>query len=132
MNGGGILRRIRTGGLLLALFALTFKAMLPPGFMLETSGSHVVMTICGGAEAVLDIASGAIDRGNGDAPVQSDAGAHCPFALMGAPALAEPASSAQAPNYAPAIQAAAVVDEAIGVHDATGPPLPARGPPITA
>ena len=132
MNGGGILQRIRTVGLLLALFALTFKAMLPPGFMLDTSGSHVVMTMCGGVEAVLDVTTGEIRHSKGDAPTQSDTGTHCPFALMGAPTLVEPTASAQAPIYAPAIQAAAIVDEAIGVHDATGPPLPARGPPITA
>lgn len=132
MNGGGILQRIRTVGLLLALFALTFKSMLPPGFMLDTSGSHIVMTMCGGGEAVLDITTGDISHDKGHTPAPSDVGEHCPFALMGAPTLAEPTSVAQAPVYAPAIQVAAVVEEAIGVHDATGPPLPARGPPITA
>ncbi|MBX3428388.1 MAG: hypothetical protein KF779_02275 [Hyphomonadaceae bacterium] len=132
MNGGGILQRIRAVGLLLALFALTFRAMLPPGFMLDTSGSQIVMTMCGGGEAVLDIATGEVNHGTDHSPVRPDVSQHCPFALMGAPTLVEPTSTAQPPIYAPPIRTGAVVAEATGVHDATGPPLPARGPPLTA
>ncbi|MBX3511762.1 MAG: hypothetical protein KF700_11220 [Hyphomonadaceae bacterium] len=130
MERGGILRRIRTAGLLLALFALTFKAMLPPGFMLDTSGDRLAITLCGGADVYIDASSGALSHKGGDAP--ADQGSqHCPFAFASAHLLEPPTVGIQAPGVAPSIQAAGVLVAAV-VDRAAGPPLPARGPPLQA
>ena len=130
MNRGSILQRIRTGGLLLALFALTFKAMLPPGFMLETGGDRIAITLCSGGEVSFDPATGEIEHEGGSAPADNAASQHCPFAFTSAQVLVAPAFEPQAPTPI-FIADAAPVRQAIGEHDATGPPLPARGPPIT-
>lgn len=130
MNRGGILQRMRTGGLLLALFALTFKAMLPPGFMLDAGGGRVAITLCSGAEMYLDRATGEISH-DGDTAPADDSSQHCPFAFATASALAPPVLLPEPPR--PALHTgAAPVRRVIGQHAPTGPPLPARGPPLSA
>jgi hypothetical protein len=131
MNGGGILQRLRTAGLTLALFALTFKALLPPGFMLDTSGDRVAITLCNGGAAFFDAATGEISHERDGAPSDNNS-QHCPFAVVGAPTLTDAVGVvAPASRFAIATNAAPV-RQAIGVRDATGPPLPARGPPFHA
>lgn len=131
MNGGGILQRLRTAGLTLALFALTFKALLPPGFMLDTSGDRVAITLCNGDAAFFDTATGEISHERDSAPADNTS-QHCPFAVVGAPTLTD-AVGVAAPASRPAIATdAAPARQAVGVRDATGPPLPARGPPLHA
>ncbi|ANP45739.1 hypothetical protein ATE48_07310 [Candidatus Viadribacter manganicus] len=113
-------------GLLLALFALTFKASLPPGFMLDASaGSQVAIVLCDGASAVLNL-------DHGSTPARDSTDQHCPFALGSAPALAEVQPYISAPATFASVDAASPIEAAVGVHQATGPPLPARGPPIQA
>jgi hypothetical protein len=129
MERGGILQRMRTAGLLLALFALSFKALLPPGFMLDTGGARIAITLCSGAAAIYDIKTGDIQHPGDPEPVDNSSGQHCGFALATAPALAE-TTAEPAPAFAYAIDAASAPLRALlGQHDATGPPLPARGPP---
>jgi hypothetical protein len=131
MNGGGILQRLRTAGLTLALFALTFKALLPPGFMLDTSGDRVAITLCNGGAAFFDAKTGEISHERDGQP-SDETSQHCPFALVSAPTLSDTTMiAAPAPRFA-FIVSAAPVRQAIGVHEATGPPLPARGPPLHA
>lgn len=115
---------MRAAGILLALFALVFKAMLPPGFMLETGAGGVEITLCNGGSALLDL--------SGDGAPSGDVSQHCPFAFAATPALnAPPAATLIAPVFA-SLTISAPVRAAIGVHEHTGPPLPARGPPIQA
>ncbi|WP_135212889.1 DUF2946 family protein [Vitreimonas flagellata] len=131
MNGGGILRRLRTAGLTLALFALTFKALLPPGFMLDTSGERIAIALCNGGAAFFDTTTGEISHERDGAP-SDNTSQHCPFAFVGAPTLTDTVGAvAPASRFAIATNAAPA-RQAIGVHDATGPPLPARGPPLHA
>lgn len=131
MNGGGILQRLRTAGLTLALFALTFKALLPPGFMLDTSGDRVAITLCNGGAAFFDAATGEISHERDGTP-NDETSQHCPFALVSAPTLSDTTAVATpAPRFA-IVANAAPARQAIGERDATGPPLPARGPPLHA
>lgn len=130
MDRCGILQRMRTAGLLLALFALTFKAMLPPGFMLDTSGERLAITLCSGADVYIDAATGNISHDTGDR--QGDQGGqHCPFANASAAVIEPPTATVEAPTPAPGLQTS-VFAVAAQVHFATGPPLPARGPPLHA
>ncbi|UPT62654.1 MAG: hypothetical protein M0D54_20300 [Hyphomonadaceae bacterium JAD_PAG50586_4] len=127
MNRGGILQRLRTAGLTLALFALTFKALLPPGFMLDMSGDRVAITLCNGGAAFFDTATGEFSHERDGRPADATS-QHCPFALVTAPTLSDTtAMAAPAPRFA-FVVSAAPARQAIGVHEATGPPLPARGP----
>ncbi|MEQ1490894.1 MAG: hypothetical protein ABL932_10145 [Terricaulis sp.] len=126
MGSARIFQRIQTVGLLLALFALTFKASLPPGFMLDTSaGNQVAIVLCNGAPAVLDL-------DHGSTPAKDSTEQHCPFALGSAPVLAGSQPLVSAPATFASVEAGAPIEAAVGVHEATGPPLPARGPPIQA
>ena len=132
MTRGGILQRMRTAGLMLALFGLTFKALLPPGFMLDAGGAGIAITLCSGAEAVYDLETGKVRHPGEPAPADNEAGQHCPFALMAAPTLAQTALE-PAPAFAHSIHAASAPLRVVqGQNDATGPPLPARGPPLQA
>lgn len=126
MERVGILQRMRTAGLLLALFALTFKAFLPPGFMIDASADRVAIVLCNGAGAVLDLGH------DQQAPSSDSSSQHCPFAFASAPTVPEPGALAPAPSFAFSLDAAAPVTAAVGVREATGPPLPARGPPLLA
>ena len=129
MTRGGILQRMRTAGLSLALFALAFKALLPPGFMLTANADSIAITLCSGGQAYFDPATGEVRH---DAPDSDSQAQHCPFALVGAPALIAPSETAAAPTFTHVLDTASRVRQAIGVHKATGPPLPARGPPLQA
>ncbi|HRE43717.1 MAG TPA: hypothetical protein PKY87_07075 [Terricaulis sp.] len=131
MNRGGILQRMRSAGLLLALYALVFKAMLPPDFMLEAHQNGVAIVLCNGANALLDPLTGAIAP---DADQEKDgdsASQHCPFAMANAPVLNAP-FAVSAPTHSAGLQSGAPEREVITPREATGPPLPARGPPLPA
>lgn len=127
MTRGGFLRRIYTAGLTLALFALTFKALLPPGFMLASQGGDIAITLCDGGEAFFDTRTGDI-RHQDDAPASDNTSEHCPFAAAAAPNLLEVAASPSIPSVS-FVEAASPVRAVVGEHEPTGPPLPARGPP---
>ncbi len=128
MDRGGFLQRLRTAGLSLALFALVFKAMLPPGYMLSAdAGDRIVMTLCGGGEAVLDL-SGFSDHD----PGHGKAAAECPFAFTSAPVLSPPDVSAPAPVHAARVSTQEIWRDTDLTLTLSGPPLPARGPPLQA
>ena len=129
MARGGFLQRIYTAGLTLALFALTFKALLPPGFMLASHGDTIAITLCNGGEAFFDARTGAISHD--ESPAADDTSQHCPFAAVTAPTLIEVAATPAIPAFA-FIEANAPKPSSVGVWDSTGPPLPARGPPLQA
>lgn len=127
MNRGGFLQRLRTAGLTLALFALVFKAMLPPGFMLSADeGQRIVVTLCGGGETVLDLNGGSPDH----AP--AGGGPQCPFAFTSAPVLSPPEVAAPVPLLLAIDRAEAPFNDFAARAVSTGPPLPARGPPTFA
>lgn len=117
----GFLHHMRAAGLVLALAALVFKAMLPPGFMLDLGGDRPALTLCSGVT---------LDPGH-DAP-KGDASQHCPFALANAPALEAPPVPALAPAHVATISITTSPRALALAVDATGPPLPARGPPLQA
>lgn len=119
---------MRTAGLSLALFALVFKAMLPPGYMLSAdAGDRIVVTLCGGGEAVLDL-SGPSDRG----PGHDKASVDCPFAFTSAPVLSPPEQIAMPPVQLAGAPETRLQRSARLARNASGPPLPARGPPLHA
>jgi hypothetical protein len=134
MDRGGFLQRLRAAGLVLALCALTFKAMLPPGFMLDVGAARIAITLCGdgaGGEVYFDPTTGKISHDDGSAPSGDGASEHCPFAFASSAALIAPVSESAPPRPALRVDAAPA-REAAGEHDATGPPLPPRGPPLIA
>lgn len=117
---------MQTAGLLLALFALTFKAFLPPGFMVAAHENRIEIVHCNGAPSALVL-------GDHDEKPADDSSRHCPFAQASAPLLSAPVAIAFAPSERPSIELGApALRLTHGVSDARGPPLPARGPPIQA
>src|SRR5262245_39993423 len=84
MGRGLLSERLKTAGLLLALFALTFKALLAPGYMLTPVQDRVVVAICSidGAMA-MPLPGSAPDQHQGDHKEQNG-GAPCVFATIGA------------------------------------------------
>jgi len=127
MARGSFLRRIYVAGLTLALFALTFKALLPPGFMLSAQSGDIAITLCNGGEAFFDTRTGDI-RHQDEAPASDNTSEHCPFAAAAAPSLIEVAAGPSIPRLA-FVEVAAPIRAAVGEQEPTGPPLPARGPP---
>jgi hypothetical protein len=128
VNGrGGILRRIRKAGLLLALIALVLKASASPGYMIEQSGGRLIATLCSGAPIVLDL--------GGDGPRKHDGSTHdvapCPFAVAAQIAAPPPPPITIAPRgeSGRAIVIAGVASQA--VTGLAAPPPWARGPPIS-
>lgn len=117
---------MQTAGLLLALFALTFKAFLPSGFMVAAHEDRIEIVHCNGAPSVLVL-------GGHDEKPADDSSRHCPFAQASAPLLSAPVAITFAPSERPAIDLdAPTLHLALDVSGARGPPLPARGPPIQA
>jgi hypothetical protein len=126
MERVGILRRMQTVGLLLALFALTFKAFLPPGFMVTAHADRIAIVHCNGAESVLVLGH------DQEAPADNSS-RHCPFAQASAPLLPTPVAFTYAPVTYPSVELGErIVERPHDISLARGPPLPARGPPIQA
>jgi hypothetical protein len=128
-----IFHRLRAAGLVLALAAITFKAFLPPGFMLDAADGRIAVVLCqvgGETELSFDPLTGAYDEP--DAPHKADAAPQCPYALLGAPALASVNPSIAEPVWIVAIDATAHPLAERPQTLAAGPPLPARGPPLNA
>ncbi len=121
---GGVLQRMRRAGVFLALFAFALKAMLPAGYMVAARADGLVVELCGtlGAER-----ADHDDRKSQHDQRQSDA--HCVFATLSAPALTADAIALPAPRGAHATFVATPYRAAPAAPH-TGPPLPARGPPI--
>jgi hypothetical protein len=120
---GGIIQRLRAAGLVLALAAITFKAFLPPGFMFAELEGRAALVIC--------TIMGAADHDGSNAP-GSVAGEHCPFAAASVAAITPTPELLSAPVAANGI---VLGDVAIAQREhapPTGPPLPARGPPLQA
>lgn len=121
---------MRAAGLWLALTAICLRALVPAGYMIGEDASHrVAVTLCGGMEGVVDLATGKFV--DGAAPHSDHAksdGAHCPFALAQAPVT--PVDAFAAPVRPEGATAAVthwrVREERVAL---AGPPLPARGPP---
>jgi hypothetical protein len=134
--GGGIIQRLRAAGLVLALAAITFKAFLPPGFMLGDEAGRLTIVLCsidGATELTYDPVTGTYgDPHTPSAPHSDSAGQHCPFAVAGAAALTPVAEDIAPPRFAFAIDSAATPLAERPHATPTGPPLPARGPPLQA
>jgi hypothetical protein len=133
MGRSGFLERLRTAGLLLALFALTFKALLPPGYMLApVHGGPVTVTLCtlnGLVDAAVTLPGGAHDEQ--PSGHQEREMAPCVFAAVGAldvpiasPAARTPLVVAQAFEWPPA--SAQLASQGL----APPPPWP-TGPPAS-
>lgn len=130
----GIWARWRAAALLLALVAVVFRAAVPAGYMLASDApGEIAVMLCAdrGAEmGVLDLATGEVrERGHqGDNTQASD---HCPFAVaaMAAPPPQGPALAAPRFDAIASLRTARAERPAV-TH--TGPPLPARGPPLHA
>jgi len=133
MGRSDFLQCVRTAGLLLALFALTFKALLPPGYMLAPAqDGALTVTLCslsGPVEITVDPATGAPPR---ERPAQPDhaLAAPCAFAVAAplgvsveAPSLASPSASVAVDVEAPPLEVAALASMAAPPPWATGPPL---------
>jgi hypothetical protein len=136
MRGGRIRRRLSAAGLWLALTALILRAAIPAGYMLSVEGeSRIAVTICAplGAHqtAWLDLETGQISDRSNDGKAPPDAGKACPFALAASAALA-PNAQALDVSFKPVASPPAPPRALRPDIAPTGPPLPARGPPLHA
>lgn len=130
--GSGIIQRLRAAGLVLALAAITFKAFLPPGFMFSDHDGRMAIVLCSADGARISF-NPLTDAVNDDHAPQSDsAGQHCPFAVAGAATITPVVAAVAEAPLAHAIDAAATPRAARPQLTQAGPPLPARGPPLTA
>ncbi|MDQ1192754.1 hypothetical protein QE419_001520 [Brevundimonas vesicularis] len=114
------------------LFALTFRALLPTGYMLETHGDGIELVLCGsgGLQTIVVDANGR----PGDTPAHTDKGktdAVCAFASVAAVAPADDlAVVASRPPWSarPAAMPASIPRD---WRNPRGPPPPLRGPPFS-
>lgn len=113
------------------LFALTFRALLPTGYMLEAQADGVELVLCGsnGLQTVIVDADGRpVDRP--DHPEDRKAEAACVFAGVAAIAPDEPPSPLRStPQWTArpmTLQTAVQRD----MRNPRGPPPPLRGPPL--
>lgn len=112
------------------LFALTFRALVPAGFMLEAQTDGVELVLCGssGLQTVVVGADGPLDKP--EHPEDRKAEAVCGF--VGIAAIAPDHAGRVAPSRTPwvvrpiTIPAVAQRD----VRNPRGPPPPLRGPPV--
>lgn len=129
MGRGLLSERLKTAGLLLALFALTFKALLAPGYMLAPVQDRVVVAICSFDGAMAMPLPGAPDQHQGDHKEQNG-GAPCVFASVGAidtpaapPTPRAPLVVATAFDWPPLFRSA--------VYELAAPPPWPTGPPLS-
>ena len=140
MRGISLFHGLRRAGLWLALIALAIKVAVPAGFMVGTDAhNQLAITLCSGhgsAEATLDLTTGQIiEHGLEDkTPKIDDKSKHsqiCPFASAAGMATAPSLASLAAP-FTVALD---VDTRPLWLRpqlSPTGPPLPARGPPLFA
>lgn len=124
---------IKRAGLWLAILALVLKAALPAGYMVRTDASQPFVVLCTSANApALDVSflEDLVQQGDHDHRDQTKPDGACGFAALTSAALLQPTAAtletpvlvAQAPLLLPY--------RARPATSPTGPPLPARGPPI--
>jgi len=117
----------------LAVLALALKIIIPPGFMPAAATANTLpfaLVLCTGQGAVTVQAGQALPVGDKPAPIKPAHESPCAFAgqalatpppvwaiVEPTPHQYEPLQQARPPGLAPA-------------RSVTGPPLPARGPPI--
>ncbi len=115
----------RAAGLWLALLAFALKGLVPMGYMLSADAGAPMVVLCTAQGAV----TVALDDEGAPPPVAKDQS--CAFAMAAPAALAPTPISFAAPLSA-AIEAPATPSAEAMHADHTGPPLPARGPPLHA
>ena len=140
-RGIGLSMRLRRAGVWLAALALVLKVAVPAGFMLgPDSHNQIAITLCSGhgsAQAVLDLTTGQIiEHGLEDKTprTDNDKSKHsqvCPFAA-GAGVVATPSVISLAAPFAIYVRADSRPIRLRPQLTPTGPPLPARGPPLSA
>lgn len=113
------------------LFALTFRALLPTGYMLETQDDGVELVLCGSSglqTVVVDGGGRPIDRP--DHPEGRKAEPVCAFA--GVATIAPDEAASVVPSRTPWIVRPVAIP--VSVHrdprNPRGPPPPLRGPPL--
>ncbi|MES1202173.1 MAG: DUF2946 family protein [Pseudomonadota bacterium] len=116
----------RTWFVALAFIAIGARALVPPGYMPAANAEgQLVVTLCGGGQAILDLGA---PKHDGD---HQDGKLHAPCTYAAAPALAEaPRQTALAAPRARANQPPAfspIVRVGAGL---AAPPPPSRGPPL--
>ncbi len=114
------------------LFALTFRALLPTGYMLETHGDGIELVLCGssGLQTIVVDADGR----SSDAPAHTDkarSDAVCAFVGVAAIASADdaPVIASRTPWIARPIPIPASFQR--DWRNPRGPPPPLRGPPFS-
>lgn len=113
------------------LFALTFRALLPTGYMLEAQGGGVELVLCGakGLQTVVIPADGRpVDK-----PDHSEDGKVAPVcAFVGLAAVAPDTANPVAPSRSPWIARPIAIPATLhrDQRNSRGPPPPLRGPPV--
>jgi hypothetical protein len=128
-------RRLHFTAVYLALAAMMLRALIPAGWMPQTSPQHAALFVICTTQGMQQIALGDDGKALPAAPHQQDGDAShavCPFAVAGAhsaPPLA--VAALPAPSLAAAFVAAPVVD--VASRDSRGyAPQTARAPPSFA
>lgn len=115
------------------VFALAMKLIVPSGFMLNTVGKQLTVTLCSGVSGqstTITIPTAPDHQGHGDKQAaQKDA---CPYGALGHATLGgtDPVLLAEAIAFLIALGFAAVALPALRRRTYLQPPL--RGPPLTA
>jgi len=127
MRGNAVLSMtLKAFSLWLALVAVGLKGAIPIGYMLGPVG---------GAPVVLCTATGAMQapRADDDQSAPTAKSEFCAFAFAGGSAAPAPeAASLNAPGGCFVLAAPAPAQPGRANISITGPPLPARGPPLSA
>ena len=112
------------------LFALTFRALVPTGFMLDNRTDGVELVLCG-SDGLQTVVVGADGRpGKSEHPEDRKAEAVCPFVGITAitPDHAGPVAPSRTPWFVRPATIPAVAQR--DVRNPRGPPPPLRGPPF--
>lgn len=128
MGQGLLSQRLKTAGLLLALFALTFKALLPPGFMLTPDHGRAIVALCtiDGAMTMAPPGGAPADKGDHDERGASP----CVFATVGAIDVPAPAPTPRASLIVASAFEWPSAPTRVGQGLAAPPPWP-TGPPLS-
>jgi hypothetical protein len=129
---GQLSQRMRTASLLLAFFALTFKAVLPTGFMLAPSHERTItVTLCTSHGAVEVEMPQARKSGGAPSDTQQNDASPCVCAAGGAFSAPLVAAAFDAPRLAQVLDTTARTGFNAPARSLAAPPPWPTGPPIS-
>ena len=114
------------------LFALTFRALLPTGYMLETQGDGVELVLCG-SSGLQTVVVGPDARPSNRPDHTEDRNGEPVCAFIGVAAIAPDADAPITPSRTPWVAKPVAIPVSFNrdQRNPRGPPPPLRGPPLS-